>query len=256
MNTNSNVYTIIYTTIVVVVVAAVLAVAAMAFKPMQTANIKAETLSQMMVAAGLGTMDEFQEIGNDNVLVRYSENISEAFTVNLDGDKVSDLKTDKDNIELVDNFKPQDVAIKNHGEATLPVYRFKSGATVIPIYGAGLWGPVWGYIALDTDFQTILGVYFDHSGETPGLGSKIKDDPEFQAQFIGKSFDLADAANPFDIIKGGAPEGNDHAVDAISGSTMTCRGLDTGIDLWVGAYSNYLKAAAASAAEDATATEE
>ena len=256
MNTNSNVYTIIYTTIVVVVVAAVLAVAAMAFKPMQTANIKAETLSQMMVAAGLGTMDEFQEIGNDNVLVRYSENISEAFTVNLDGDKVSDLKTDKDNIELVDNFKPQDVAIKNHGEATLPVYRFKSGATVIPIYGAGLWGPVWGYIALDTDFQTILGVYFDHSGETPGLGSKIKDDPEFQAQFIGKSFDLADAANPFDIIKGGAPESNNHAVDAISGSTMTCRGLDTGIDLWVGAYSNYLKAAAASAAEDATATEE
>lgn len=256
MNTNSNVYTIIYTTIVVVVVAAVLAVAAMAFKPMQTANIKAETLSQMMVAAGLGTMDEFQEIGNDNVLVRYSENISEAFTVDLDGNKVSDLKTDKDNIELVDNFKPQDVAIKNHGETTLPVYRFKSGATVIPIYGAGLWGPVWGYIALDTDFQTILGVYFDHSGETPGLGSKIKDDPEFQAQFIGKSFDLADAANPFDIIKGGAPESNDHAVDAISGSTMTCRGLDTGIDLWVGAYSNYLKAAAASAAEDATATEE
>ena len=256
MNTNSNVYTIIYTTIVVVVVAAVLAVAAMAFKPMQTANIKAETLSQMMVAAGLGTMDEFQEIGNDNVLVRYSENISEAFTVNLDGEKVSDLKTDKDNIELVDNFKPQDVAIKNHGEATLPVYRFKSGATVIPIYGAGLWGPVWGYIALDTDFQTILGVYFDHSGETPGLGSKIKDDPEFQAQFIGKSFDLADAANPFDIIKGGAPESNNHAVDAISGSTMTCRGLDTGIDLWIGAYSNYLKAAAASAAEDATATEE
>ena len=256
MNTNSNVYTIIYTTIVVVVVAAVLAVAAMAFKPMQTANIKAETLSQMMVAAGLGTMDEFQEMGNDNVLVRYSENISEAFTVDLDGNKVSDLKTDKDNIELVDNFKPQDVAIKNHGEATLPVYRFKSGATVIPIYGAGLWGPVWGYIALDTDFQTILGVYFDHSGETPGLGSKIKDDPEFQAQFIGKSFDLANAANPFDILKGGAPEGNNHAVDAISGSTMTCRGLDTGIDLWIGAYSNYLKAAAASAAEDATATEE
>ena len=157
MTTNSNVYTIIYTTIVVVVVAAVLAVAAMAFKPMQTANIKAETLSQMMVAAGLGTMDEFQEIGNDNVLVRYSENISEAFTVDLDGNKVSDLKTDKDNIELVDNFKPQDVAIKNHGEATIPVYRFKSGATVIPIYGAGLWGPVWGYIALDTDFGVPCG---------------------------------------------------------------------------------------------------
>ena len=220
MNTNSNAYTIIYTAIVVVIVAAVLAVAAMAFKPMQTANIKAETLSQMMVAAGLGTMDEFQEIGNDNVLVKYSENIGEAFTVDLEGNKVSDLKTDKDNIELVDNFKPQDIAIKKHGDATLPVYKFKSGATVIPIYGAGLWGPVWGYIALDKDYSTILGVYFDHSGE----------------------------ANPFDIVKGGAPEGDNHAVDAISGSTMTCRGLDTGMDLWIGAYINYLKAAAAETA--------
>ena len=232
MNTNSNVYTIIYSAIIVVIVAAVLAVAAMAFKPMQTANIKAETLSQMMVAAGLGT--------------------------NLDGNKVADLKTDKDNIELVDNFKPQDVAIKKHGDATLPVYKFKSGATVIPIYGAGLWGPVWGYIALDTDYCTILGVYFDHSGETPGLGSKIKDDPEFQAQFIGKSFDLDNAENPFDILKGGAAEGDEHAVDAISGSTMTCRGLDTGMDLWIGAYVNYLKAAAAetASAEASTVTEE
>ena len=240
MNTNSNVYTIIYSAVIVVIVAAVLAVAAMAFKPMQTANIKAETLSQMMVAAGLGTMDEFQEM------------------VNLDGNKVADLKTDKDNIELVDNFKPQDVAIKKHGDATLPVYKFKSGATVIPIYGAGLWGPVWGYIALDTDYSTILGVYFDHSGETPGLGSKIKDDPEFQAQFIGKSFDLDNAENPFDILKGGVPEGNNHAVDAISGSTMTCRGLDTGMDLWIGAYVNYLKAAAAetASAEASTVTEE
>lgn len=253
MNTNSNVYTIIYTAVIVVIVAAVLAVAATAFKPMQTANIKAETLSQMMVAANLGTMKEFQEIGNDQVLVKYSDNIEEAFTVNLAGDKVSDLKTDKDNIELVDNLKPQDVAIKNNGEVTLPVYRFKTGATVVPIYGAGLWGPVWGYIALQPDLKTILGVYFDHSSETPGLGSKIKDDPEFQAQFIGKSFNLDDAANPFDIVKGGAPEGDEHAVDAISGSTMTSRGLDAGIDVWIGAYRNYFAKAAAASTETAEA---
>lgn len=260
MNTNSNVYTIVYTAVIVVIVAAVLAVAATAFKPMQTANVKAETLSQMMVAAQLGTMKEFQEIGNDQVLVKYADNIEEAFTVDLDGNKVSDLKTDKDNIELVDNLKPQDIAIKNKGQVTLPVYKFKSGATVVPIYGAGLWGPIWGYIALGPDYRTILGVYFDHSSETPGLGSKIKDDPAFQAQFIGKTFNLEDAANPFDIVKGGAPEGDEHAVDAISGSTMTSRGLDAGIDVWISAYRNYLvKAAAAATAETAeapTATEE
>ncbi len=241
MNTNSNVYTIIYTTIVVVVVAAVLAVAAMAFKPMQTANVKAETLSQMMVAAGLGSMDEFLSIGNDQVLERYSENIDSAYAVNLEGDKVLDLDTEKDNIELIDNFKPQDKAIKANGEVTLPVYKFKSGITVIPIYGAGLWGPIWGYIALNQDLRTIAGVYFDHSSETPGLGSKIKDEPWFKEQFVGKVLDIDTPGNPFDIVKGGADENDNSAVDAISGATMTCRGLDAALDVWIGAYANYLK---------------
>ena len=240
MNTNSNAYTIIYTAIIVIIVAAVLAVAATAFKPMQTANIKAETLSQMMVAAGFGSMKEFQSTSNDQVLVMYSENIEEAFTVDVEGNKVSELKTDKDNIELIDNLKVQDVGIKKGGAVTLPVYKFKTGVSVIPIYGAGLWGPVWGYIALETDLKTIAGVYFDHGGETPGLGAKIKDDPAFQAQFIGKSFDLENVSKPFSIVKGGAPEGNEHAVDAISGSTITCRGLDAGINEWIVAYSNYL----------------
>ena len=75
MNTNSNVYTIIYTTVIVVVVAAVLAFAASSLKPMQTANIKAETLSQMMTAAGLGSKEEFSKMGNDGVLETYAQNI-------------------------------------------------------------------------------------------------------------------------------------------------------------------------------------
>ncbi len=243
MNTNSNSYTVIYSTIVVVIVAAALAIASQAFKPMQTANIKAETLSQMMVAAGLGTMKDFQQIGNDAVLVKYSEEIEEAYIVNLDGERVAGLRTDKDNIELIDNLKPQDVAIKAGGDVTLPVYKFKSGITVIPVYGAGLWGPIWGYIAFQPDLRTIAGVYFDHSSETPGLGSKIKDDPAFQAQFHDKQVDLSNPSNPFDIVKGGAPDGAINAVDAITGSTITSRGLDAAIDVWIGAYANYLSKA-------------
>ena len=75
MNTNSNVYTVVYTTIVVVVVAAVLAFAAMQFKPRQIANVKAETLSQMMAAAQLGQKEELSAMGNDAVLAKYAENI-------------------------------------------------------------------------------------------------------------------------------------------------------------------------------------
>jgi len=151
MNTNSNVYTVIYTTIIVVVVAAVLAFTASSLKPKQTANIKAETLSQMMTAAGLGDKESFSKMGNDAVLSTYADNIEEAFEINLKGEKVRDLKTAKDEIELIDNFKPENKAILAGGQAHLPVYKFKSGVTVIPVYGAGLWGPIWGYIALQRD---------------------------------------------------------------------------------------------------------
>lgn len=249
MNTNSNVYTVIYTTIIVVVVAAVLAFASSSLKSKQTANIKAETLSQMMTAAGLGDKESFSKMGNDAVLSTYSDNIEEAFAINVKGEKVRDLKTAKNEIELIDNFKPENKAILNGGEAHLPVYKFKSGVTVIPVYGAGLWGPIWGYIALQPDLKTIVGAYFDHESETPGLGAKIKDEASFKEQFKGKVFDLEDSSALFEIVKGGAPEGSENKVDAISGATMTCNGLNKAINTWVGAYANYLKNTAPAAEE-------
>lgn len=249
MNTNSNVYTVIYTTIIVVVVAAVLAFASSSLKSKQTANIKAETLSQMMTAAGLGDKESFSKMGNDAVLSTYSDNIEEAFAINVNGEKVRDLKTVKNEIELIDNFKPENKAILNGGEAHLPVYKFKSGVTVIPVYGAGLWGPIWGYIALQPDLKTIVGAYFDHESETPGLGAKIKDEASFKEQFKGKVFDLEDPSALFEIVKGGAPEGSENKVDAISGATMTCNGLNKAINTWVGAYANYLKNTAPAAEE-------
>ena len=249
MNTNSNVYTVIYTTIIVVVVAAVLAFASSSLKSKQTANIKAETLSQMMTAAGLGDKESFSKMGNDAVLSTYSDNIEEAFAINGNGEKIRDLKTAKNEIELIDNFKPENKAILNGGEAHLPVYKFKSGVTVIPVYGAGLWGPIWGYIALQQDLKTIVGAYFDHESETPGLGAKIKDEASFKEQFKGKVFDLEDSSVLFEIVKGGAPEGSENKVDAISGATMTCNGLNKAINTWVGAYANYLKNTAPAAEE-------
>lgn len=249
MNTNGNVYTVIYTAIVVVVVAAALAFTAMSLGPKQSANVKAETLSQMMVAAQLGTMDDFKTIGNDAVLTKYSEEIAQAFTIDLKGEKISDLGTAKNNIELIDNLKPQNVAITKNGNPTLPVYVFKSGLTVIPVYGAGLWGPIWGYIALEPDLRTIAGAYFDHASETPGLGAKIKDEPWFREQFIGKKLDLDNAQKPFDVVKGGAPEGAQSAVDAITGATITSQKLGNAIDTWVVAYKNYLSKASTSTEE-------
>ena len=247
MNTNGNVYTVIYTTVVVTLVAAILAFVAMTLKPKQDANIKAETISQMLTAAQFYTKDECSSMGNDKVLEAYSQNIKEAYTINLKGEKVRDLNTEVKSIELQDGLKAQNKNIKDGSDAAdLPVYVFnKDGksVTVVPVYGAGLWGPIWGYIALDEDLQTIVGAYFDHDSETPGLGAKIKDDPSFRAEFIGKKVNVA--SDPvFSVVKVGTSADENSSVDAITGATMTSKGLGAAIAFWLKAYAPFLSSAA------------
>ena len=228
-------------------VAAILAFVAMTLKPKQDANIKAETISQMLTAAQFYTKDECSAMGNDKVLEAYSQNIREAYTINLKGEKVRDLNTEVKSIELQDGLKAQNKNIKDGSDAAdLPVYVFnKDGksVTVVPVYGAGLWGPIWGYIALDEDLQTIVGAYFDHDSETPGLGAKIKDDPSFRAEFIGKKVNVA--SDPvFSVVKVGTSADENSSVDAITGATMTSKGLGEAIAFWLKAYAPFLSSAA------------
>lgn len=248
MNTNSNTYTIIYTTIIVTLVAAILAFVSQGLKAKQEANEKADTISQMMTAARFATKAELQKMGNTAVLAKYAEEIENAFTVNMDGKKVADLELDQ--VFSPKELKKQNYKIKDGSDAEIPVFIFKNGVTVVPVYGAGLWGPVWGYIAFEPNSNAIKGAYFDHESETAGLGAKIKDDPEFQAEFNGEKADFSNA-NVFDIVKGGAPKNADgtsiidNKIDAITGATMTSNGLDAAIDTWLGAYAAYFGATTA-----------
>ena len=244
MNTNSNTYTVIYTTIVCVLVAAILAFVSQSLKPRQEANEKAETISQILTAAQFGEKSEWQAKGNAAVLDFYKSNAAEAIVINAAGEKVDDLNVADATIYNVSQLKAQNYNIKGGKDLQIPVYKFQNGTTVIPVYGAGLWGPVWGYLAFESDLSTIAGAYFDHESETPGLGGKIKDDPSFRAQFNGKSVDFSDAKAAFSIVKGGAPEGKANAIDAITGATMTSKGLDEAINVWLGAYKAYLEGAA------------
>ena len=205
MKTNGNTYTVIYTTLVCVLVAAILAVVSQALKPRQDANEKAETARQILVAAGYGEMEGWRKADNTAVLDFFNDNIEGA-----------------PQIFSTSQLKAQNYNLKNGKPLSLPLYKFKNGATVLAIYGAGLWGPVWGYIGLEEDMTTVTGAYFDHESETPGLGGKIKDDPGFRASFKGKT----------------VGEDGQIEFDAISGATMTSRGLDKAIKNWLGAYKN------------------
>ena len=243
MNTNSNVYTIIYTTVIVVVVAALLAFVSQSLKDRQDANEKAETISQMLTAAQYGTKADIDRLSNSQKLDKYAEEIEKAVVIDLEGKVVDSLDIARDNIQVYNPkaLKRQNYHIKGGanktGEPELPVFVFKNGRTVVPIYGAGLWGPIWGYISFEPDNVTMAGAYFDHESETAGLGARIKDDPSFQAQFVGKAANFADA-NVVDLAKGGE-------IDAISGATMTSKGLDAAIDTWLAAYAKYFQQGAA-----------
>ena len=195
MNTNSNAYTIVYTSIIVILSAAILAIASQALKPRQDANIKADTISQMMTAAQFKT----EGLSNDAIISLYKGAIKESFIIDNKGGKVSDMDKASSEIFSTSKLKAQNSILKR-GKADqmkLPVYVFnKDGKdiTVIPVYGAGLWGPIWGYLALEPDMKTLAGAFFNHESETPGLGAKIKDDPSFRARFVGKSIDRTSAA--------------------------------------------------------------
>ena len=230
MNTNNNTYTVVYTTIIVIIVAAILAFAAMSLNGRQVANMKAETIGQILKAAKIKSGES-----NAEIIATYKDQIAEAYTVDLNGAKVGTLPVEDATIYTTSDLKAQNYKIADAADAALPVYVFKNGTKVVPIYGAGLWGPVWGYIAVNPDNKTIAGAYFDHESETPGLGGKIKDDPSFRAQFAGKKV-LYGEGDPFSIVKGGAPEGKENAVDAITGATMTSKGLNAAIVTWLNAY--------------------
>ncbi len=245
MNTNGNFYTFIYTTVIVVAVAAVLAFVSQSLKSRQEANEKADTISQMMTAAGFGTKAEFQKMGNAAVIARYGENIGSAFIINIQGEKVGDL--DPGEVFSPARLKKQNYLLKgDKAEARIPVFEFKNGITVVPVYGAGLWGPVWGYIAFEPAQEggfAIKGAYFDHESETAGLGARIKDDPAFQDKFKGERPDF-ESDKVFEIVKGGSPKEDgteviDNKIDAITGATMTSKGLEEAIDIWLAAYAKY-----------------
>ena len=225
MNTNSNTYTVIYSIILVVIVAAVLAFAAMFLKPTQDANVKKDTISQILTAA---TID-----GGQDILATYQQDIESAILVDSEGNKVGELNVA--DCEVYDNS-----ALKRQLTAepkALPVYIFKNGITVIPCYGAGLWGPIWGYIGLECDLKTIKAVCFGHKGETPGLGAKISDEPSFAAAFVGQQVGQGELL--FEVAKPANRQTENNGVDAISGATITCQSLGKTLNQWFGFYQNY-----------------
>ncbi|MBN1985752.1 MAG: NADH:ubiquinone reductase (Na(+)-transporting) subunit C [Prolixibacteraceae bacterium] len=227
MNRNGNTYTFIYAAIMVILVAAVLASVSMALKPRQQKNVEIEKKQNILASVNI-------ESSAENAEELYAEKIVNEYVVNVNGEQVegdaftTDLKKER---------------AKDPEDMVLPVFECQTEdglKYVLPVRGAGLWGPIWGYVSLNEDMNTIYGANFDHEGETPGLGAEISSTP-FEEPFKGKTiFDESGNLVSILILKSGQVAPEEHSVDGISGGTITSKGLEKMLQDDFNSYKEFL----------------
>ena len=234
MNRDSNAYTFGFAAAMVVVVASVLAFTASSLKDLQQENVRKEKMQNILATIGI-------EIDRDGAEVLFNEYITSQLALRNDG-TVDESVDPFSGIKLALELKKEPI------QQRFPLYLADvEGASyyIIPLRGAGLWDAIWGYIALESDRNTIKGAVFDHKAETAGLGAEITQQ-WFMDRFVGeKVFDndgklvgisVSKTNNdPKDLDK------NDHEVDAISGATITGDGVSDMIFERLTHYQPYLE---------------
>ncbi len=226
----SNTYIFIFSSIMVILVAAILSTAAMLLQPLQKRNIEVEKkkniLSSIHIESDASTAETL-----------YDQYIIDSYVVNLSGSMVEDLVAFE--VDMKKEIR------KPHEERAYPVFvgELEEGEMkyIVPVEGKGLWGPIYGYVSFSDDLTSIYGTNFDHDGETPGLGAEINTD-WFQEQFVGKKiFDEAGDFISIAVIRGKADPESLNEVDAISGGTITSKGLEAMLMDCLAGYQNYFK---------------
>ncbi len=228
----SNLYIILYSAGLTIFCGAVLAFASISLKDKQDANIALEQKSNIL--ATVTTLEETTPIEQ-----LYAQRIR-GFVIDYNGNEVAG---EPSKIVVASEYK------KKPEERVLPVYEFineadstKVEAVVLPVFGYGLWNNIWGFVALESDFNTVRGVKFAHTGETPGLGARIEAD-EIQSRYKGKKIFENDALMSIVMMKGEGMyyAGNLHKVDGMSGATLTAKGVNNMLKDYFSCYEKYLK---------------
>ena len=220
-NTASDSYAIIYASIVVVIVAFLLAGVSSLLRPLQEDNIRLDKKKQILSSLNLKNLPD--------AAATYADVVKQEIIIDATGNTVA----------VEGGF---DVANDAVNENNLPLYICEIEGEkkyVIPMTGNGLWGGIWGYIAVNNDGNTIYGVYFSHASETPGLGAEIASE-KFQSRFPGKNI-IKDGAIALGVTKKVTDETCE--VNAISGATITCNGVNAMLGKVLEGYKAFLLAA-------------
>lgn len=228
MNKQSNIYTLLYIIALVLLVGTALAITTLSLRDRQQENVKADKMRQILASVHVTAPE-------DSILYTFDHLIAKQLMVNVDGTSTTG---DAFAVDMASNAKlPSDTRQLPLFVCTLPNGDVKY---IVPAYGAGLWGPIWGYIAVDADGTTIYGAYFAHQGETPGLGAEIEK-PKFADQFIDKHIVHDSLFAPIEVVKKGQHPADAAAeyVDAISGGTITSKGVSAMLANCLQPYKNF-----------------
>ena len=238
----SNAYVILFSAILTVVLGGLLSLTSVGLKPMQDMQVALDTQKKI-----LGAVMELNP--EDDVPAIYNSRIRSE-VVDINGNKVEQLEGAPIVAEKVSIASQYDVAPEDR---IFPVYKYMNesnpdqvDAFILPVYGAGLWDDIWGYVALENDLATLKGVVFDHAGETPGLGARITS-IDVQDRFQGKKiYDEVGKLVAVKMVKGESGDPSiygDNEVDGLSGATITAVGVNEMLYNYLSYYEAYLEQA-------------
>lgn len=233
LDTNSNAYIIAYSVVLVVVVAFVLAFVSQTLKPMQDVNVALDKKKQILASLNVRDLDD------EASAAKYAEVVEADMVIDAKGNVVEQGAKGGEKAGFTlgsSDYKT--------GRLALFVCRIDgSEKYVVPVYGMGLWGPIWGYVAIDADKNTVYGAYFNHESETAGLGAEIKDNRKWQEQFAGKRvFDGATGKVALAVVKKSEVKNPASECDAITGATLTSVGVSDMLRDCLGAYAAFFNA--------------
>ncbi len=225
--------------VLTIILGGLLSMASVMLKPAQEKQIELDTKKKI-----LGAVMDISSIKKPEELLALYDQKVKSEVVDINGDLVTadekgnPIVAEKVNIQKNYRFAPED--------RLFPVYKFtgESGtveAYIFPMFGAGLWDWISGYIALEDDLNTIKGVAFDHKSETPGLGARITTS-EVQQRFVGKKIYEGNELVSVAMVKGEGNQGlTEHQVDGMSGATLTGKGVNSMLQTYLGYYEPYLQ---------------
>jgi len=241
--------TIIVSLLLCAVCSIVVSTAAVLLKPAQQANKSLDFKRNILMAAGLLDPELSVEAQFEQVVTKIVDLDSGKFTDQFDIDSFDQRKSSGDSALSTSLSGAEDLAKIARRENFAKVYLIEGEqgveTVILPIKGYGLWSTLYGFIALDADMNSIVGMGFYEHGETPGLGGEV-DNPNWKAQWVGKKVYTDTGAIAVEVVKGKVnPQASSaqHQIDGLSGATLTSRGVSNLMRFWLGegGYASFLQ---------------